>query len=103
MRVERVEQILGEDRKPLVHLEPDAGVEIGDTLHQSLDVRIGVGRRVEPEQPGDLAMILGEFPGAAADIAELAVVMPEQARIDRAHDVTLTSPVSSWIEVLNSM
>ena len=84
MRVEDFQQALRQLREIVVELAVDAGGDEGEALQQPLDVRIVGGFAGKAQPAGDLRMLLGEFGGQLAQIAEFAVVVGVQLVKHRA-------------------
>ncbi len=85
MWIERVEQILRERRKLIIQPQLHAGIQVRDPLQQALDMRVGIGRRINSQPTGDLAMLLGKLDRAPTEIQKLVVIMPKQTWIGRGH------------------
>ena len=104
MRIDDLEQRLGEARKLGVELELHARRQKPDAFEQPLDVGIGDLQPVHAEPGGDLRKLLGELGAHLAQMLQLEVVVLEQARIhhatrDGARSAIWTFPVSRSISV----
>ena len=78
MRIEHLEQRLGDLRELVVDLEVDARREKRERLDQPLDVRILALAALEQQPAGDLRVLLGELRRHPADERQLAFVVGEQ-------------------------
>ena len=107
VRVDDLEQRLGEARELRLHLELNAGREEGDPFEQPLDVRIRHLEAGHPQPGGDLRELLGELGTHLAQVLQFSVVVPEQARVhyftrEETRSAISTLPVSRSISVRTS-
>ena len=97
MRVDHLQQVLGEHRVLRVELQLHARGKKSEALQQPLDVRVGALETFQPESPGDLGIFARKLAAHLADVLQLAVVVAQQARI-HAHQPkpseTRNAPVS---------
>ena len=78
MRIEHVEQRLGNLRKFVLELQPGAGIEQGERFDEPRDVRVLRHVLRQPEPPGNLRMGFGELSTQIADEGQFAVVVAEK-------------------------
>ncbi len=81
VRVDGVQQVLGEARVLAVELELHARGEKGEAFQQPLDVRVRALEALEAEPGGDLRELGRELRARLANELQLAVVVLEQARV----------------------
>ena len=78
MRVDDVEEGLGDLREIVVDLEVHAGGEKGEALEQALDVRILALVGLELQPRGDLGIPPGELRAHTAEERQLTLVVVQQ-------------------------
>ena len=100
MRVDALEQMLGEARELGVELEPHAGGEKAEALEQPLDVGIGHLRRVERQARRDLGECGRELRPHLPHVRELLVVVAKHPRVHQRPSARRISPLSRSISVL---
>ena len=61
MRLDRLQQVLGELGELVLELDVHPRGQEGDAFEQALDVRVDVGRGAEAEPPGDALVFLAEL------------------------------------------
>ena len=81
MRVDDLEQRLGEARELGVELEVHARRQEPDAFEQPLDVRVGDLEAVHAEPAGDLGKLARELGARLPKVLQLEVVVPEQAGV----------------------
>ena len=91
VRVDDLQQMLGESRELVVHLELHPPRQEAETLQQPLDVGISALEPLQPQPPGDLRELAGEFPAQLAQVLEFSVVVFEQTGIHQCSLVRLAS------------
>ena len=78
MRIEDVEQRLGQFRQIVVELAPDPCSQEGEGFDQPGDVRILDRILAQPQPAGDLRVRLRELRGKPADVIQFPVVVWEK-------------------------
>jgi hypothetical protein len=81
VRIDHLQQVLGEGGKLGVDLELDSGGQEGKAFQQTLHIGVCALEGLQPKARGDLGHLLGEFAPHLAHEAQLAVVVIEQAWI----------------------
>jgi hypothetical protein len=79
MRIDDIEQVLGEAWKFRINLELNSGGQERKSLEQPLDVRICAFVRSEPELARELGKLGGKLRSELAQVAELSVVVTKQS------------------------
>src|SRR5690606_19309868 len=93
--VDHLEEMAGEGRELVVELALDARGEKGEALHQALDVGIAAAVALDREPAADLLVLLGEFPGDVAQMAQLVVEVAQRGRVHHAsRSAMVACPVS---------
>ena len=81
VRVDQLEQVLGEAGELRIDLQLHPRGQKGEPLQQSLHVGVGALERLQPQSPRDLGKLAGELPAHLPQVLELAVVVVKQPRV----------------------
>ena len=100
VRIDALEEVLGEARELGVELETHAGRQETEPLEQPLDVRIGHLGRVERQARGDLGEGGGELRPHLPHVLQLLVVVAKHAGVHQRPSTTRISPLSRSMSVL---
>ena len=83
MWIHRFQKVLDKPREFGFDLQLDAGGQKGETLQQSLDIRIGAFGLTQSQTTRDLGECLCEFASHLAKMAKLRFLMFDQAILHR--------------------
>jgi hypothetical protein len=81
MRLNGREQMLGEFGKLILNFQLNAGSQESHPFQQSFYIRIGIGRRLEPQPGSNRLMLFAKLPRSFTEIGEFIVVRTQQPRI----------------------
>ena len=100
VRIDALEEMLGEARKLGVELEAHPGGEEAEPFQEPLDVRIGHLGRVERQARGDLGERGGELRSHLPHVRELLAVVPQHPGVHQRPSTSRISPLSRSMSVL---